>query len=60
MCLAPSGTQEHTLEGSPPDLAMKKLKTFRKRQQRLAELEREAEKGQVGRTHRSSSLQHLL
>ena len=65
MCLAPSGTQghtqEHTLEGRLPDLGMKKLEAFRKRQQRPVELERKAEKGQVDRTHRrSSSLQHLL
>lgn len=54
------GTQEHILEGRPPELGMPKLETFRKRQQRPAKWEREAEKGQVDRTHRSSSFQHPL
>lgn len=54
------GTQEHSLEGRPPELGMQKLETLRKRQQRPAKWEREAEKGQVDRTHRSSSFQHLL
>ena len=62
-CLWDTGTQEHILEGRhplPPDLGMKKLERLRKRQQRSAELEREEEKGQIDRTQRSSSLQHLL
>lgn len=38
-----TGTQEHTLEGRPPDLGVKKLETVTKRQQRPAELERDGE-----------------
>lgn len=59
--LEPQGHKSIFWKREPQIWSCKSYKeTFRKRQQRAAEMEKEAEKGQADKTYRSSSPQYLL